>query len=77
MIILKKIYKEEDEKMARVISGITSTGKLTLGNYLGAINNFLKLQDEHELLIFVANLHGLTTPIASKTLQNNIRDIAA
>lgn len=63
--------------MARIISGITSTGKLTLGNYLGAINNFLKLQEEHELLIFVANLHGLTLPIKPQILKENIRDIAA
>lgn len=63
--------------MARIISGITSTGKLTLGNYLGAINNFLKLQDEHQLLIFVANLHALTLPINPQTLRENIRDIAA
>lgn len=63
--------------MARIISGITSTGKLTLGNYLGAINNFLKLQKEHELLIFVANLHGLTLPIKPQILKENIRDIAA
>lgn len=63
--------------MARVISGITSTGKLTLGNYLGAINNFLKLQNDHELLIFVANLHSLTIPINATMLNDNIRDIAA
>lgn len=63
--------------MARIISGITSTGKLTLGNYLGVISNFLKLQEEHELLIFVANLHGLTLPISPETLSNNIKDIAA
>ena len=63
--------------MARIISGITSTGKLTLGNYLGVINNFLKLQEEHELLIFVANLHGLTLPIKAQELRNNIKNIAA
>lgn len=63
--------------MARVISGITSSGRLTLGNYLGAINNFLKLQDDNQLLIFIANLHGLTLPINPQTLQANIKDIAA
>lgn len=64
--------------MARIISGITSTGKLTLGNYLGAISNFLKLQaEDHELLIFVANLHALTLPINAQTLKENIKDIAA
>ncbi|MCL8209918.1 tryptophan--tRNA ligase [Spiroplasma attinicola] len=61
----------------RVLSGITSTGKLTLGNYLGAINNFVKLQNEHELFIFIANLHALTTPTTKKSLQENTLEIAA
>ncbi|MDQ7982817.1 MAG: tryptophan--tRNA ligase [Spiroplasma sp.] len=61
----------------RVLSGITSTGKLTLGNYLGAINNFIKLQDEHELFIFIANLHAITIPATKQALQENTLEIAA
>lgn len=61
----------------RVLSGVTSTGKLTLGNYLGAISNFVKLQTENELFIFIANLHAITIPIAKKELTSNTLEIAA
>lgn len=61
----------------RVLSGITSTGKLTLGNYLGAISNFVKLQNENELFIFIANLHAITIPISKKELATNTLEIAA
>lgn len=61
----------------RVLSGITSTGKLTLGNYLGAISNFVKLQNENELFIFIANLHAITIPISKKELETNTIEIAA
>nr|WP_318029529.1 tryptophan--tRNA ligase [Mycoplasmopsis bovis] len=44
----------------RLISGIKPTGDLTLGNYIGAIKNFVKLQDEYESYYFVADLHSLT-----------------
>ncbi|QIW62453.1 tryptophan--tRNA ligase [Mycoplasmopsis gallinacea] len=45
----------------RLISGIKPTGDLTLGNYIGAIRNFLKLQDQYDSYFFVADLHALTT----------------
>ncbi|APJ38234.1 tryptophan--tRNA ligase [Mycoplasmopsis pullorum] len=45
----------------RLISGIKPTGDLTLGNYLGAIKNFIKMQREYETYVFVADLHALTT----------------
>lgn len=45
----------------RLISGIKPTGDLTLGNYLGAIKNFIKMQHEYETYVFVADLHALTT----------------
>ncbi|ADE19533.1 tryptophan--tRNA ligase [Mycoplasma crocodyli] len=44
----------------RCISGIKPTGQLTLGNYIGAIRNFIKLQDEYDTYYFVADLHALT-----------------
>lgn len=47
--------------MKRLISGIKPTGNLTLGNYIGAIKNFVKLQNEYEAFFFVADLHALTT----------------
>ncbi|MCU9933001.1 tryptophan--tRNA ligase [Mycoplasmopsis cynos] len=47
--------------MKRLVSGIKPTGNLTLGNYIGAIRNFIKMQDDYESYIFVADLHALTT----------------
>lgn len=61
----------------RLVSGITATGKLTIGNYIGAIKNFVKLQDEYELFVFVADLHALTIDIDPKELRQNKRDILA
>lgn len=61
----------------RIISGITTTGRLTLGNYLGALRNFVKLQDKYELFAFVANLHGITSPIDKETLRSNIKSMTA
>lgn len=61
--------------MKRMISGIKPTGQLTLGNYLGAIKQFIKNQDEHELLVFIADLHALTLPIDPVKLKRNIIDL--
>ena len=63
--------------MARILSGIKPTGQLTLGNYIGAIKNFARVQHDGEPSIFIADLHALTLPIDPKTLRNNSRDIAA
>lgn len=61
----------------RIVSGITATGKITIGNYIGAIKNFVKLQDQYEMFIFVADLHALTNEIDSKLLQKNKKDVMA
>lgn len=61
----------------QILSGIKPTGQLTLGNYIGALKNFVKYQEENELLIFIADLHALTLPIQPETLKNNTRDVAA
>ncbi|AIA29445.1 tryptophanyl-tRNA synthetase [Mycoplasmopsis californica] len=45
----------------RLISGIKPTGELTLGNYIGALKHFVKMQDQYDAYFFVADLHGLTT----------------
>ena len=63
--------------MNRVLSGIKPTGKLTLGNYIGALRNFKNYQDENEAFIFIADLHALTLPIDPETLRENSRDICA
>ncbi|AHI54193.1 tryptophanyl-tRNA synthetase [Spiroplasma sabaudiense Ar-1343] len=61
----------------RLISGITSTGKLTLGNYLGAMQQFVELQDDYEMMVFIANLHAIVLPIEAKTLKENIKSMVA
>ena len=46
--------------MKKLLSGIKPTGELTLGNYIGAIKQFVKMQEDYESYIFVADLHALT-----------------
>ena len=63
--------------MDRILSGIKPTGQLTLGNYIGAIKNFAKVQKEGETFLFIADLHALTLPIDPEVLRKNSRDLAA
>jgi tryptophanyl-tRNA synthetase len=58
----------------RVLSGMRSTGKLHLGNYVGALENWVKMQDEHECFFCVADWHALTTDYAdtSQVKQNSL-----
>ena len=63
--------------MDHILSGIKPTGQLTLGNYIGAINKFVKLQDSGESFMFIADLHALTLPIDPEVLKTNSRDLAA
>lgn len=60
----------------RVLSGIQATGKLHLGNYLGAMKQHIQLQDEHECFFFIANYHSLTTVQDAGLLQEYTRDVA-
>lgn len=63
--------------MERVLSGIRSTGQLHLGNYFGAVKNFLELQNTHECYFFVANLHALTTHPDPKQLAKSVKTVLA
>jgi len=63
--------------MQRMISGIKPTGKVTLGNYIGAIKQFIKYQDDYDLWVFIADLHALTLPISQKELIENTENLAA
>ena len=60
-----------------LVSGIQPTGKLHLGNYLGALKNFVELQDsnEYECFFFIADLHSLTTDYTPKEKQKQIHDL--
>lgn len=60
-----------------ILSGIQSTGKLTLGNYLGAINNWVQMQEEYDCYYMIANLHSLTVRNDPETLKNNTLKVLA
>ena len=62
--------------MKRVFSGIRPTGKLHLGNYLGAIQNYVKLQGEYECVYCIVDYHALTTLSDISELQPNIHEMA-
>jgi len=63
--------------MKRMVSGIKPTGELTLGNYIGALRNFVKYQDDYELYVFIANLHCVTVYQDPKELRKNLKDAIA
>jgi len=58
----------------RVLSGMRSTGKLHLGNYVGALENWVRMQDEYECFFFIADWHALTTDYAdtSRLKENSV-----
>ena len=61
----------------RVVSGIQPTGGLHLGNLLGAILRWVRMQDEAECLFFLADLHALTVDVDPNELRANVREMAA
>ena len=63
--------------MKRMLSGIKPTGRVTLGNYIGAIKPFVQFQNEYEMIIFVANLHSMTIYQEPKDLRKNTKDLIA
>jgi tryptophanyl-tRNA synthetase len=63
--------------METVVSGIRSTGNLHLGNYYGAIKNFLKMQKENKCFFFIADYHALTTHPKPDDLHGNIKQVLA
>ncbi|PIZ89546.1 MAG: tryptophan--tRNA ligase [Candidatus Nealsonbacteria bacterium CG_4_10_14_0_2_um_filter_37_10] len=60
----------------RVFSGIQPTGAIHIGNYLGAIKQFLELQEKAECVFSIVDLHAITIPYQSQELQKNILDAA-
>jgi len=61
--------------MKKIISGIQPSGILHLGNYFGAIKQFVKFQEENDCLFFVANYHALTSTTDADALRKNTRDV--
>ena len=60
-----------------VLSGIRPTGFLHLGNYFGAMRNYVRMQDEYNCYFFVANWHSLTTHPDTKTLKESVLRVVA
>jgi len=60
-----------------VVSGIRSTGNLHLGNYFGAMRNYVRMKDEYDCYFFVADWHSLTTHPDTKELRNSVLSVLA
>lgn len=63
--------------MAKILSGIQPSGALTLGNYLGAIKNFVNLQHDYECLFMIVDLHAITVAQDRLELRRKIKELAA
>lgn len=59
----------------QILSGIQPSGILTLGNYLGALRNWVKIQDDYDCKFFVADLHAITVDQDSEQLRKNIKSV--
>ena len=67
----------ESESKRRVFSGIQPSGNLHVGNYLGALKNWVAMQDEYENYFCIVDLHALTVPQDPKVLRRKVREVAA
>ncbi len=63
--------------MKRFLTGLQPTGSITLGNYIGAIKQMVKYQEEYDSFIFIADMHSITVPQDPETLSKNIRSLVA
>ncbi|MCH7863598.1 MAG: tryptophan--tRNA ligase, partial [Proteobacteria bacterium] len=63
--------------MERIFSGVQPTGNLHLGNYLGAIRNWVRLQDDYDCLFCIVDLHAVTVWQDPEELKANTRHVAA
>lgn len=63
--------------MKRVFSGVQPTGNIHLGNYLGALKQFVELQEDHECIYCIVDMHAITVPQDPKELKEHILDVAA
>lgn len=63
--------------MKRVFSGVQPTGNIHLGNYLGALKQFVELQEDHECIYCIVDMHAITVPQDPKELRKHILDVAA
>ena len=61
--------------MKKILTGLQPTGEITLGNYIGAIRQVTKYQEEYDSYIFIADLHAITIPKEPEELRNNIKKL--
>lgn len=71
------LKQRRKNNMKTMITGVQPSGNFTLGNYLGAIKNFVKLQKDYQSYIFIADLHGLTSYQEPTDIKKRILDLAA
>lgn len=72
-----RITPKKNTPRLRAVSGVQPTGKLHIGNYLGAVQNFVFMQDRYDLVIFLADLHSLTEQFTPEEKTNHILDLLA
>ena len=74
ILCFENLMASRHNNRKRVLSGMRSTGKLHLGNYVGALDNWVRMQDQYECFFFVADWHALTTDYAdtSKVKENSL-----
>jgi tryptophanyl-tRNA synthetase len=74
----KNLFNKEEHVMSkRVLSGIQPSGNLTLGNYIGALRQFVHMQHEADCLFFVPDLHAVTVPQDPVQLRHRSREVVA
>ena len=67
----------EEQVKKSLFSAVQPSGSVTIGNYIGAIRNFSKLQDEYNCIYAVADLHAITVPQEAAALRKNTLELMA
>ena len=76
MLIFVATRASQTKMAKRIFSGIQPSGNLHLGNYLGAIKNWVKLQDEYDSIFCVVDLHAITVPQDPEELKKKTIEVA-
>lgn len=63
--------------MKTIFSGVQPSGTMTIGNYIGALKQFVELQNDYNCYFCIVDQHAITVPQEPKTLRENIRSLAA
>ncbi|CAK7335978.1 unnamed protein product [Dovyalis caffra] len=77
LILSNSSPRLSSSSMKRIVSGVQPTGSIHLGNYLGAIKNWIALQNTYDTLFFIVDLHAITLPYDTRELFKATRDTAA